>query len=207
MHNPWLEISHSDYENHMIEVGQAQVLNSSTKYCLDKYLPESFALLGCSTGNGLEHIKPEITKKVYAIDINPEYLNRTKEKFENKINNLEILNTDIQNDELIIKSVDLFFVGLVLEYVKPEKALKKIINTLNEKGILLIVIQKNKQTSFVSKTEYKSLEKLTDISNEVNEVEIDRFIHSENMELINREEIELTKNKSFISLEYRMKEK
>ena len=206
MDNPWLEISHSDYEYHMTEVGQAQALNSLTKYCLDKYLPEDFALLGCSTGNGLEHIKPEITKRVYAIDINPEYLNKTREKFESKINNLEIYNKDIQNDELTIKSVDLFFVGLVLEYVKPERALKKIIKTLSEKGILFIVIQKNKQTSFVSKTKYKSLEKLADISNKVNEIEIDRFIHSENMELIKREEIELTKNKSFITLEYRMKE-
>ena len=53
MENPWLNISHTDYENHTIEVGQAQVLNKLTKECLDKCLPEKFALLGCSTGNGL----------------------------------------------------------------------------------------------------------------------------------------------------------
>ncbi len=205
MKNPWLNISHSDYENHMIEVGQAQVLNGLTKYCLEKYLPENFALLGCSTGNGLEHIKTEITKRVYAIDINPEYLKITNENFESKINNLEIYNIDIQNDELAIKNIDLFFVGLVLEYVEPEKALNKIIKTLRKKGILSIVIQTNKNTSFVSKTKYNSLEKLSYISNEVNEKEIDRFIQSKNLELIKREKIELTKNKSFIYLEYKMK--
>ncbi len=203
MKSPWLNIPHSDYEKHMTEIGQAQVLNSLTKYCLDKYLPERFALLGCSTGNGLEHIKTEITKKVYAIDINTEYLNITREKFKKRINGLEIYNKDIQNDELIIKNVDLFFIGLVLEYVEPEIVLKRIVRMLSEKGIMFIVIQKNKQTSFVSKTKYKTLEKLTDISNEVNEIEIDGFIQSENMKLINRKKIELTNNKSFISLEYR----
>jgi len=31
MKNPWLEISYSDYENHMTEIGQAKVLNKLTK--------------------------------------------------------------------------------------------------------------------------------------------------------------------------------
>jgi len=207
MVNPWLNISHSDYENHMFEVGQSQVLNSLVKYCLDKYYPENFALLGCSTGNGLEHVIPEITKRVYAIDINPVYLNKTKEKFDRKIGNLILINADIQNDELAIEKVDLFFIGLVLEYVEPEKVLNKIIQTINDKGVLFIAIQKSKQTSFVSKTKYKSLEKLTDISSEVDESKIDRFIKSKNMELVERKEIELTQYKSFITLEYRIEEK
>ena len=207
MANPWLNISHSDYENHMFEVGQSQVLNSLVKYCLDKYYPENFALLGCSTGNGLEHVIPEITKRVYAIDINPVYLNKTKEKFNRKIGNLILINADIQYDELAIEKVDLFFIGLVLEYVEPEKVLNKIIQTINDKGVLFIAIQKSKQTSFVSKTKYKSLEKLTDISSEVDESKIDRFIKSKNMELVERKEIELTQYKSFITLEYRIEEK
>ncbi|RXQ94443.1 class I SAM-dependent methyltransferase [Ancylomarina salipaludis] len=206
MENPWLKINHSDYENHMIEVGQSQILNSLKKYCLDKYQPKNFALLGCATGNGLEHVKSNVTNKVYAIDINQEYLNKTQEKFENQIINLELLKRDIQNEELAIKNIDLFFVGLVLEYVDPKKTLNKIIETIGKNGILFIVIQKNKQTTFVSKTKYKSLETLSDISNDVNENEIDSFICLKNMELIKKEEIELTKSKSFITLEYRKKE-
>lgn len=204
MENPWLEIPYSDYENHMTEAGQAQILNRLTKYCLEKHKPESFALIGCSTGNGMEHIKPEITKDIYAIDINPDYLDRMRIKYEVKFHNLQICNLDIQNDEMIIRDVDLVLIGLVLEYVDPETALNKVIEMLNERGVLSIVIQKNKQTSFVSKTKYRSLEKLTDFSNEVDEVQIDRLIRSKNMILIQREEIELTKGKSFVSLEYRM---
>lgn len=44
MNNPWLNIVNSDYENHMIEVGQAQVLNGLTQYSLDKYQPIWFLL-------------------------------------------------------------------------------------------------------------------------------------------------------------------
>lgn len=206
MNNPWLNILNSDYENHMIEVGQAQVLKGLTKYSLDKYQPKSFALIGCATGNGLEHIKPEITKNVYAVDINPEYLYKAREKFNAKIHNLVICNTDIQNDEIKFKNIDLIFIGLVLEYVDPEIALRKLIRTLSGKGILSIVIQKNNLTSFVSKTKYKSLEKLSEISNEVNEEKMDKFLKSKNMELIKRDEIILTENKSFLTLDYRIKE-
>ncbi len=179
MKNPWLTISHLDYENHMRAVGQSQVLNRLTKYCPDKYLPENFALLGCSTGNGLEHIKPQITKTVYAIDINQEYLDETKKRYGNKIKNLKLYNADLQNDKLTIKSIDLFFIGLVLEYVNPKKVLKKVIKMIGKKGVLFIVIQKDEGDPFVSKTKY---------------------------ELIKREKIELTKNKFFITLEYQMKE-
>jgi SAM-dependent methyltransferase len=202
MNNPWLEISHSDYENHMTEIGQAQVLSNLVKYGLEKYRPQRFALLGCSTGNGLEHVNPKITSKIYAIDINPKYLEILKKNFEERINDLELIRADIQNDELIFRNVDLFFIGLVLEYAEPEKSLQNIIRTLGEKGVLIIVIQKNNQSSFVTKTKYRSLETLTAISKEVNETAMDRFIRSEKLSAMKRSVIELANNKSFIMLEY-----
>lgn len=203
MENPWLKIQHSDYENHMTEAGQAQVLNDLTKYCLGKYHPKNFALLGCATGNGLEHIKSSVTNKVYAIDINQEYLNKTFERFKNQIHNLELLQADIQQEALAIKNIDVFFVGLVLEFVDPQKALSKIIKTINKNGVLCIVIQKNKQKTIISQTAYTALETLEDISKEVNENEIDAYLCLNHMELMKKEEIELTKGKSFIILEYR----
>ena len=68
MDNPWLKIPSADYENHMLEVGQAQVLNALTEHYLEKCMPSSFALVGCSTGNGLEHVE-QGTDRLYAIDI------------------------------------------------------------------------------------------------------------------------------------------
>ena len=203
MINPWLKISHSDYENHMTEVGQAQILNELTGILLEKYKPKSFALLGCSTGNGLKHIDQKTTKNVYAIDINPNYIELTKEKFENKINNLITYNIDIEKDELVFTDVDLFFIALVLEYIEPEKALERIIPTLNKNGILVIIIQKSKQNSIVSKTKYKSLESLSQILKEIDEIKLDECIRKKTMKLVERKEIKLNKSKSFILLSYK----
>lgn len=202
MQNPWLEIAHEDYEGHMTEVGQAQVLNKLTKYALEKYKPQTFALLGCATGNGLEHVNAEVTNTVYAVDINPDYLQVVEEKFSDRIKNLQTLNIDIAKSELTFNDIDLVFAGLILEYVEPIGALNRIIKVLSDRGVLVIVIQKNKKTTFVSKTKYKSLEKLSGVSHEVNEQEVHEFLIQNKMVLSKREEVELTKEKSFVVLEY-----
>ena len=186
----------------MSELGQAQILNELTRIMLEKYNPMSFALLGCTTGNGLEHVNQLTTKNVYAIDINPNYIELTREKFENKIDNLITYNIDIGKDKLVFTNVDLFFIGLVLEYIEPEKALEKIIRTLSNNGVLVIIIQKSKQKRFVSKTKYKSLESLSQILKEIDEIKLDDFIQKKNMTLVERKEMELSKNKSFILLTY-----
>jgi len=202
MNNPWLKISLTDYENHMTEVGQMQVLNKLTKECLEKHRPVNFALLGCSGGNGLEHINNEITEKVYAIDINSEYLAETLNKFGKTVTNLKTLNIDLINDDLTLKNIDLLFAGLILEYLEPEKALSKILKTLRKDGVLVIVIQKTKKTTFVSKTKYKSLEKLSNISKAVDEIKLTEFLSQKNMILTERKEIKLNENKSFTALTY-----
>ncbi len=73
MKNPWLKIPFNDYENHMTSIGQLQVLNDIFKGALKKFEPEHLTILGCTTGNGLEHVNPEITKTVHAVDINKSY--------------------------------------------------------------------------------------------------------------------------------------
>lgn len=205
MKNPWLKISPLDYENHMIEVGQAQVLNELIKNSLNRYKPYSFALLGCSTGNGLEHIDSKTTKIVNVIDIIPEYLKIAQKRYGSQLYKLIIHNIDIENDELSIKNVELFFVGLVLEYVDVQLALEKIINTLSNNGVLAIVIQQTKDESFVSSTKYQSLEKLSLISHEVDAVKMDSYLRQNNMKLVERKIIKLTKEKVFISLVYSLK--
>jgi hypothetical protein len=203
MKNPWLEIPSVDYENHMHAVGQARELNEQTKHALQRWTPENFALLGCSTGNGLEHVNPGITKTVHAIDINPQYLQKTKENYGLKIPGLQLHHLDVQQDRLLLKNIDLFFIGLVLEYTDPHVVLPKVASALSNKGVLTIIIQKNIQTSFVSNTNYHSLKKLEQISGEVSEDDLDACLKDESMVLIDRKEIALTKHKSFIRLDYK----
>jgi len=73
MTNPWHTIQAEDYEGHMAspDVGQLQVLNKLFKTVLEEQRPVSVAILGCSTGNGFEHIDTAITRRVVGIDINP----------------------------------------------------------------------------------------------------------------------------------------
>ena len=74
--NPWLDIPLEDYERHMSHhlVGQSILLNSLTKKYLDETKPETAVFLGIAGGNGLEHIDTNITRSVYGIDINQDYL-------------------------------------------------------------------------------------------------------------------------------------
>jgi hypothetical protein len=66
MTNPWLSNSAEEYEAHMAsaEVGQHQVLSQLFKTVLEEHRPLSLATLGCSTGNGFEHIDPATTRWV-----------------------------------------------------------------------------------------------------------------------------------------------
>jgi SAM-dependent methyltransferase len=206
MTNPWLTISYSDYENHMLEVGQTQILSKLTDYYLKEYKPTSFVLIGCATGNGLEHVDSEITKNVFAVDINADFLEQTKIRFENKIQNLTICCIDLQNDKLCFSNIDLVFCGLILEYVEPEKVLRNICEIMNEHGKIVIIIQENKQTSFVTKTKYKSLRSLTNFANEISEKRISSICENINLKIVHKLEIQLNDKKSFIVLAFEKNE-
>jgi len=200
MINPWLKIPHKDYEDHMLYVGQAQILNALVKACLSKYSPKSFALLGCATGNGLEHVS-SFTRNAYAIDINPNYLAIVQEKFAEKIN-IKTIRNDVQNEKLPLENIHLFFIGLVLEYVDPIKALSNVLETLSEDGTLVTVIQKCNPSCFVSRTPYKTLEQLNAISNEVDEALVITYLKNKNLELVKRKEIQVSTNKIFKVFEF-----
>jgi SAM-dependent methyltransferase len=202
MKSPWLQIPSSDYEGHMLEVGQIQALNKITKEFLEAYKPSSFALLGCCTGNGLEHVDTKITSSVYAIDINPEYLAICEDRYASALPGLKTLLIDIEKEELPIKDIDVCFAGLVLEYVDPPVLIKNIKPVLRAGGVLAIVIQQSGKAQFVSKTEYKSLEKLSGVSHEIDENLLSKWMHDSGMKLLRRREVKLTDHKSFLILTY-----
>lgn len=204
MTNPWLHISADDYENHMSDknVGQTEALSLITKAILEKHQPENLVVLGCSTGNGFEHINPMITSKVYGVDINPDYLEITRNRFATAISDLELICIDINKDLLPMSNANLVLAALVFEYIDIEIAVKKIYNCLNSNGKSIVVLQKNNMNAFVSKTRYKSLQSLQKISSEIDESELITVFLRNNFSFIKKKTYPLSSGKEFIIIEF-----
>ncbi len=166
MVNPWLRIPASDYEAHMRHenVAQQQFLATIFEASLKKYDSRSLALLGCATGNGLEYATHNAVRSVTAIDINPEYLEILRQRYEGYIPELEIINTDLETYTMEDQAYSLILAGLIFEYVDPKKLLSKIAKGLCPGGVTVSILQMPAEHSKkISETPYKSLNKLHSI--------------------------------------------
>ena len=164
--NPWLRIPASDYEAHMAlpEVAQAQPLSDLMASVLKEYTPTSIAVIGCSTGNGFEHIDTKHTRRIVGIDINPAYLSILETRFASKFPFLELVEADVTSPDFRIEPVSLVFAGLVFEYLDVSGALLGISRCLAPGAILLAVLQlPSTESAPVTATPYKSLELLAPI--------------------------------------------
>jgi SAM-dependent methyltransferase len=78
-----MSIPESDYVGHMSSpaVGQRLALNRILANALRLTEPGAVLVVGCSNGNGLEHVDPAITTHVTGVDINPAYLRSLADRF------------------------------------------------------------------------------------------------------------------------------
>ena len=120
-------------------------------------------MLGCATGNGLEHVKREFTHRVTAGDINPEYLEVLRQRYGNSVPGLEVVQDDLESCELEKQAYSLIFAGLVFEYLEPLVLLQRIVTWLQVDGILVTVLQLPAQRARVTETPYTSLKSLNSI--------------------------------------------
>ena len=146
--NPWLSIPASDYEAHMGENGanQLPLLSKAFKDLLDEFRPESVAVLGCATGNGFEHVEADVTGLLVGIDINPEYLDVARSRFEAKIPNLQLFCSDVSKIVLEPRTIDLVSCGLFFEHVDPELVIAKVLRWLKPGGVFGTVVQLSSAT-------------------------------------------------------------
>ena len=81
--NPWECVSQQDYNQHMKSpsVFQSQTLGMIMKGFLQRMQPEAVLVLGCVDGNGFEYIDDGVTKEVFGVDINREFLNCCRSRF------------------------------------------------------------------------------------------------------------------------------
>ena len=163
MANPWLDIPSSDYVDHMRSpgVGQHQVLNRLLRDALRTTHPRNVLVLGCSTGNGLEHVDSSVTSRVLGIDVNPAYLERLVEWFPHPAFKLDVQCADLATAAFEPEAFDLVHAALVFEYLEWSPLLRRLVATLRSEGVLSVVLQLPSPTSpAVTPTEFTSLRSL-----------------------------------------------
>ena len=200
MTNPWLRIPATDYEQHMSspDVDQLSFLAYTFKESVESHDASAIALLGCATGNGLEYVNPENTSRVTAVDINPEYLEILRQRYEKRVPGLEIVEADLEKCELDNKAYSLVFTGLVFEYLYPRILIMKIANWLYSSGIMVTVLQlQTEHSEKVTKTPYTSLKLLDPVMKLVLPKELKSQAKAAGLREINTRIVTLKSNKSF----------
>lgn len=160
MRNPWLDIPADDYLGHMSspEVDQFSVLSRLFREAIERFRPADILLLGCSTGNGLVHVDPSVTRRVTGIDINPEYLARLRAQFPNPGFDLRLECADVMMLPLESDSFDLVHCALLFEYLEWPTLMPALGRALRCGGALSVVLQLPSHVSpAVTKTNYASL--------------------------------------------------
>ena len=202
--NPWLHIPLEDYELHMSHqmVGQSTLLNSLTKKYLDELKPETDIFLGIAGGNGLEHIDHKITKSVYGIDINPDYLDTAFKRYKDQIPSLQLLNLDITRHSESICKADFIWAALILEYTGIDNVLAFCKNNLYKDGHLIVSIQLNNNIPSVSPTGIESVKKAGEIFSFIEPEELIINTAENGFRLVNKEENILPNGKSIITFHF-----
>lgn len=162
--NPWLKISAEDYEGHMSSpnVEQLHALSSIFANVLSKTNPKTIMFLGCTTGNGFEHLNPNV--EILGLDINQHYLDLCRSRFSSIIPKLNLVCADLNTYENDKDKFDLVYAALIFEYVDVNGLLNKIYNWVNQEKYFVAVLQlESKSNPAISKTKFDSVNLLEPI--------------------------------------------
>jgi SAM-dependent methyltransferase len=161
--NPWLTIAAREYVGHMAdpEVGQLSVLSGLLREILETCRPRDLLVLGCTTGNGFEHVDPTVTFRVTGVDINPEYLRILRQRFPNPGWDLTLRCEDAVVCDLPVEAYDLVHCALLFEYIDWPALMPRVAASLREAGHLVIVLQRrSSEVAAVTPTACESLRAL-----------------------------------------------
>lgn len=198
--NPWQQILSNEYEEHMSAPGvqQLQVLNEIFRKVVDQFSPSSLCVLGCTNGNGFEHLIGKEVERLVGVDINYKYLAECRAWFAEDLPSMELLCADLDMLELQEKSFDLIHAALIFEYVDFKKALEKLSNWLKSGGILSVVLQLPSESSQpVSETKFESIKKLSAVINLVDVKDFVYLAEKNGMKEIYSSYVPLQKGKKF----------
>lgn len=175
MSNPWLEIPLADYEGHMAlpSIGQSQLIADQLDALVRTLRPQSIGLIGCAGGNGLDRLAGTSVSRIVGVDLNPDYIEQARRRYDGRIPGLELYVADIQTTSSLFEPVELLYVALVLEYVDLERAMRALRRHCKINGVLAVISQLPHQTmKEVSPSPYTSLGRLAPIMHLVSPQEL-----------------------------------
>ena len=142
LHHPWLSVPLKDYEAHMNSEAVAQLTPLSNLFAevLEATKPTSVAILGVAGGNGLERIDSTITRRIDAIDINPEYLAAVQQRHAS-LKGLELHCLDLAEEQAANSPCDLVHAALIFEHAGVDQCLENAIALVAPGGALSVVLQ------------------------------------------------------------------
>jgi len=141
--NPWTVVPATDYEAHMGPASADQLAPLSRLF-QEVYLaaqPDRLLVVGCATGNGLEHVDPSITKRAVGVDVNLQYLGIARQRFFHLGPALELYCAELEKFRQPAATFDLIHAALVLEYLQPEVAVRRFADWLAPGGTCSVVVQ------------------------------------------------------------------
>jgi protein-L-isoaspartate O-methyltransferase len=206
MRNPWLDISEADYVGHMSSpaVDQRRVLNALFREVLQNHHPKAVLVLGCSTGNGFEHVDPDVTERVAALEINATFVRRVAEQFSKSGFELDVRCADVASASLEPDAFDLIHAALIFEYVDWTEILPRLVASLRSGGALSVVLQRPSSAApAVTPTGFTSLLALHSIFRFVDPDVLVEQAQQLGMTLITRRTVPLAAAKAFEALCFR----
>jgi len=141
--NPWAVVPAADYERHMGPEGVDQLapLSAIFQEVYAAAQPDRLLLLGCTAGNGLEHVNPAVTKRIVGVDVNLQYLGVARQRFMGLGARLELYCGEAEKFRAAPGSFDLVHAALLFEYLHPEVLVRRIAEWLAPEGTCSVVVQ------------------------------------------------------------------
>jgi len=141
--NPWTVVPAADYERHMGPRGADQLapLAAVFEEVYAAAQPDRLLVLGCGTGNGLEHVNPSVTKRIVGVDVNLQYLGIARQRFIGLGPRLELYCAEAERFRSPPESFDLVHAALLFEYLHPEPLVRRIAEWLAPGGTCCAVLQ------------------------------------------------------------------
>jgi len=139
----WALVPAAEYEAYMGPQGVDQLgaLSAIFAKVYGAVRPARLAVLGCATGNGLEHVDRAVTRSVLGVDVNIQYLAVARQRFLALGPALELYCEDVLRVRLRPASTDLVHAALLFEWVDPLPLAERIAAWLAPGGACSVVVQ------------------------------------------------------------------